>query len=121
MYKIKSKNSISILFVITVIFFQFCFSTLALNGDSTFEDSLIGQVQENQPVMASGNCYVQFSTSMANQVAQYHGYRGAEALKADYGFGSNANLYRNTGTGEIMIITSTGSVTPTGLYGGWKS
>ena len=52
-----------------------------------------------------------FNPNMANAVAQYHGYSGAEALKADYGVGSNENMYRNTTTGEVIY---------TGLYGGWK-
>lgn len=57
---------------------------------------------------------------MANAVAQYHGYSGAGALKADYGVGSNENMYRNTTTGEVILITKTGAIIYTGLYGGWK-
>lgn len=52
-----------------------------------------------------------FNPNMANAVAQHHGYSGAGALKADYGVGSNENMYRNTTTGEVIY---------TGLYGGWK-
>lgn len=74
---------------------------------------------ELMPMMAAGCSYVKFNTSMANSVAQYHGYSGAEAFKSDFGCTSNANMYRNTTTGEIVLITNTGAVIETGLYGGW--
>ena len=61
-----------------------------------------------------------FNPNLANAVAQYHGYSGAEALKADYGVKSDANMYRNTTTGEVILITKTGAIINTGLYGGWK-
>lgn len=55
--------------------------------------------------------FIIFNPNMANAVAQYHGYSGAEVLKAEYGVGANANMYRNTTTREVIY---------TGLYGGWK-
>ena len=76
--------------------------------------------QELMPMMASRcSSYVIFNDKMANSVAQYHGYAGAEAFKRDYGVTSNANMYRNTVNGEIVLITNTGAIINTGLYGGW--
>ena len=50
--------------------------------------------QELMPMMASRcSSYVKFNDKMANSVAQYHGYAGAEAFKQDYGVSSNANMY----------------------------
>lgn len=76
---------------------------------------------ELSPAMASScNSYVMFNTPMANKVAIYHGFSGAEALKKDFNCSSDTNMYRNTSTGEIVLITPTGAVVSTGLYGGWR-
>jgi len=76
--------------------------------------------QELMPMMASRcSSYVKFNVQMANAVAQYHGYAGAEALKHSYGVSSNANMYRNTVTHEIVLITNKNAVINTGLFGGW--
>lgn len=60
---------------------------------------------------------VQFSTNeQANKVAISLGYKGAEKLKEDYGYGSEANLGYDKNTGEIYIIPSNGGTPcPTGL------
>ena len=78
-----------------------------------------GSENELQPMAANQCSYVKFNDKTANTVAQYHGYAGAEAFKKDYGVSSNANMYRNTVTGEIILITNTGAIINTGLYGGW--
>ena len=80
----------------------------------------LGGEDELQPMMANQCSYVKFNDKMANTVAEYHGYAGAEAFKQDYGVSSNANMYKNTVTGEIVLITNTGAVINTGLYGGWN-
>lgn len=85
----------------------------------TEAENLDGE-NELQPMAANGCRYVKFSNSMADTVAKQHGYSGAEAFKKDFNVSSEGNMYRDTVTNEVVIITTTGAVINTDFYGGWK-
>ena len=116
--KIKKIKQILLVFLTVCVIMcnvlAFAAVATALSQDESFVQN------ELSPYMASDcDSYVKFDTSMADKVAKYHGYAGAEALKKDFGLTSNANMYRNSSTGEIVLITDTGAKISTDLYGGW--
>ena len=86
---------------------------------ATEAENLSGQ-NELQPMMANGCNLVKFSDSMANTVAQYHGFSGAEAFKQEFGVSSNGNMYKDTVSRQIYIVTANGTPIPTGYFGGWR-
>lgn len=72
-----------------------------------------------ETVVTTDAQYVHMSTELANQVAQYHGFAGAEEFKAAQGVGSKGWMAYYPATGQI-VITVGGAVLGTEYYGGWR-
>ena len=72
-----------------------------------------------ETVVTTDAQYVHMSTELANQVAQYHGFAGAEDFKAAHGVGSKGLMVYYPATGQI-VITVGGAVLGTEYYGGWR-
>ena len=91
--KIKKIKQILLVFLTVCVIMcnvlAFAAVATALSQDESFVQN------ELSPYMASDcDCYVKFDTSMADKVAKYHGYAGAEALNKDFSITTNSYIFR---------------------------
>ncbi len=100
----KKKHIIFIALTVLICAFavpSFTFDAIQSMSSHRMTVDAYGQVFATE-VMTT-NDYVNFETDMANTVAVFHGYSGAEELKSAFGFGAKAMVLKCTSLGEIFV------------------